>query len=181
MKNVISKFFAILMFSVLVLVGTSTDLFAQKKEKSLSEQIRHELVTLPWVGVFDNLAYKIDNGTVTLYGSVVRPSSRKDAERRVSKLEGVNRVINNIEVLPLSRFDDDIRYGVVRAIANYGAMYRYLQGTNPSLRVIVKNGHVTLEGVVANRSDANLAEIAAKSVFGVFSVKNNLVVENARR
>lgn len=181
MKNLINKLFAILLFSAVALVVLPTAVAAQKRDKSLSEKIRKELVTLPYYGVFDNLAYKVDGSTVTLYGQVVRPTTQKDAARRVAKLDGVTDVVNNIEVLPLSRFDDSIRYRTVRAIANYGAMYRYFQGVNPSLHVIVKNGNVTLEGLVANKSDANLANIAANGVPGVFSVTNNLIVEREAR
>lgn len=169
------------MFSAVTLAVSPMAVSAQKRDKSLSEQIRKQLVTLPYYGVFDNLAYKIDGNTVTLYGQVVRPTTQKDAARRVAKLDGVGDVINNIEVLPLSSFDDSIRFRTVRAISSYGALYRYFQGANPSLHVIVKNGRVTLEGVVANKSDANLARIAANGVPGVFSVTNNLMVEREAR
>ncbi|MEP6924765.1 MAG: BON domain-containing protein [Pyrinomonadaceae bacterium] len=181
LKNNLFAFIAVLMFSALFLIGLPVNANAQKREKSLTERVRHELVTLPYYGVFDNLAYKVDGSTVTLYGQVVRPTTQKDAARRVSKLEGVSNVVNDIEVLPLSSFDDSIRYRTVRAIANYGAMYRYFQGVNPSLHVIVKNGNVTLEGVVANKSDADLANIAANGVFGVFSVTNNLQTDREAR
>lgn len=140
-------------------------------------EIRKELVKLPYYGVFDNLAFKLDGDTVTLYGQVVRPSTRKDAERRVAKIEGVERVVNRIEVLPLSNFDDSIRARTYRAVFRSGSLYRYALGANPSIHIIVKNGHVTLEGVVANEGDKNLANIAARGVSGVFSVTNNLQVE----
>ncbi len=141
------------------------------------KEIRKELVKLPYYGVFDNLAFKLDGDTVTLYGQVVRPSTRKDAEKRVAKIEGVERVVNQIEVLPLSNFDDSIRLRTYRAVFRSGSLYRYAQGVNPSVHIIVKNGHVTLEGVVANNGDRNLANIAARGVSGVFSVTNNLRVE----
>ncbi len=181
LKNKLFAFFAVLMFSALFVIGSPISTNAQKRVKSLPEQVRHELITLPYVGVYDNLAYKVEGGTVTLYGSVVRPLSSSDAERRVSKLDGVTNVVNNIEVLPLSPFDDQIRYSTVRAISNYGGLYRYFLGTNPSIRVIVKNGHVTLEGVVANSGDARLASIAANGVPGVFSVTNNLRTDRESR
>lgn len=140
----------------------------------LVKQIRHELVTLPYYGVFDNLAFRVDGNTVTLYGQVVRPTTRSDAAARVAHLSGVTRVVNNIEVLPLSSFDDGIRLRTYRALSRYGSLYRYQLGANPSIHIIVDNGHVTLEGVVDNKTDANLANIAANGVPGVFSVTNHL-------
>jgi osmotically-inducible protein OsmY len=134
-------------------------------------------VTLPYYGVFDNLAYSINGGNVTLYGAVVRQSTRSDAEGRVKRIPGVTRVVNNIKVLPLSRFDDNIRVATYRSIARMGGLYRYLQGTNPSLHIVVDRGHVTLEGVVSGSNDRNLAYMAANRVPGVFSVRNNLRVE----
>ena len=144
------------------------------REQQLSKSIRKQLVTLPYYGVFDNLAYEINGSTVTLYGQVVRPSTRKDAERRVAKLAGVAQVINKIEVLPLSSFDDEIRVRTYRSVFNTAGLYRYAMGGNPSLHIVVNNGHVTLEGVVANEGDKRWAYIAASQVPGVFSVTNNL-------
>ncbi len=143
----------------------------------LAKKVRHELVTLPYYGVFDNLAYSLNGGNVTLYGQVVRASTRSDAERRVKRIAGVTRVVNNIEVLPLSSIDDSIRSRTYRSIARMGGLYRYLQGANPSLHIVVARGHVTLEGVVSGSGDRNLAYIAANRVPGVFSVTNNLRVE----
>jgi len=143
----------------------------------LGKQVRHELVTLPYYGVFDNLAYNIDGSTVTLYGQVLRPTTRSDAERRVKRLGGVSRVVNNIQVLPLSGFDDNIRRATYRSLARTAGLYRYLQGTNPSIHIVVDRGHVTLEGVVSNSGDKTLANMAARQVPGAFSVTNNLKVE----
>lgn len=139
-------------------------------------KVRKELVTLPYYGVFDNLEYKVEGDTVTLYGQVLRPSTRHDAERRVARIEGVDRVINNIEVLPVSGFDDSIRARTYRAVFRSGSLYRYAMGANPSLHIVVKNGHVTLEGVVSSQMDSQLAYMAARGVPGVFSVTNNLRV-----
>jgi hyperosmotically inducible protein len=146
----------------------------------LTRRIRKELVTLPYYGVFDNLAFKVEGGTVTLYGQVVRPTTRSDAERRVAHLSGVNHVINNIQVLPLSSFDDSIRRRTYREITRTGGLYRYLLGANPSIHIVVERGHVTLEGVVSNQGDATLAYMAANRVPGAFSVTNNLRVERGR-
>jgi hyperosmotically inducible periplasmic protein len=143
----------------------------------MMNKVRKELVTIPYYGVFDNLAFKIDGPTVTLYGQVVRPSTRSSAEKRVKKIEGVERVINNIEVLPVSSFDDSIRARAYRAIFRSGSLYRYAMGANPSIHIIVNRGHVTLEGVVSTKMDSQLAYFAANSVPGVFSVRNNLRVE----
>src|SRR5215210_2623773 len=149
--------------------------------EQLAKKVRKELVTLPWYGVFDNLAYEISGSTVTLSGQVVQPSTRKDAERRVRKLAGVERVVNNIEVLPLSGFDDSIRANTYRALFGWnGPLFRYGRGVNPSIHIVVDGGHVTLEGVVSSEGDRRLAYITANSVPGVFSVTNNLRNENAR-
>jgi hyperosmotically inducible protein len=146
---------------------------------SLARQVRKNLVTLPFYGVFDNLAYEVSDGgdTVTLYGQVTRPTTRKDAERRVSRIEGVERVINRIEVLPVSPMDDRIRARTYRTVFNTGGLYRYAMGANPSIHIVVNRGHVTLEGVVSGKMDSQLAYMAARQVPGVFSVTNNLVVE----
>ena len=146
------------------------------KDAQTENKVRKDLVTLPYYGVFDNLAYQINGNTVTLYGQVVRPITRKDAERRVARIEGVDHVINNIEVLPVSGFDDSIRARTYRAVFRSGSLYRYAMGTNPSIHIIVKGGHVTLEGVVSNQMDSQLAYMAANGVPGVFSVTNNLRV-----
>jgi BON domain len=143
----------------------------------LARKVRHELVTLPYYGVFDNLAYSINGGTVTLFGQVVRPTTRSDAANRVKRLEGVSQVINNIKVLPLSGFDNDLRIRTYRAIARTGGLDRYLRGTNPSIHIVVDRGRITLEGVVSNSGDRNLANVAARGVSGSFSVTNNLRVE----
>jgi len=144
----------------------------------LAQKVRHELVMLPYYGVFDNLAYSINGGTVTLYGQVVRASTRSDAEKAIKRLPGVTAVKNNIKVLPLSGFDNNIRGAVYRSIAQMGGLYRYLQGGNPSLHIVVDGGHVTLEGMVASSSDKSLAYLAANRVGGIFSVTNNLRVES---
>lgn len=150
-------------------------------EAQLAKKVRKELVTLPWYGVFDNLAYEIDGATVTLHGQVVQPSTRKDAERRVAKLKGVERVVNNIEVLPLSPFDDDIRARTYRALFGWNSpLFRYGRGVNPSIHIIVNNGRVALEGVVSNEGDRRLAYILTNGVSGVFAVTNNLRAESER-
>lgn len=181
MKKRISQL-TIGIFAMLLLAVAPAVASAQRTQGAIDPQlqkrVRHELVTLPYYGVFDNLAYSINGGNVTLYGQVVRSSTRSDAEHRVKRIAGVTRVVNNIKVLPLSSFDDRIRAATYRSIARMGGLYRYLQGTNPSLHIVVDNGHVTLEGVVSGSGDRNLAYMAANRVPGVFSVQNNLRLEH---
>jgi len=141
------------------------------------KEIRHELVMLPYYGVFDNLAYSVNGYNVTLMGQVTRPTLKSDAERVVKDIEGVQNVTNNIEVLPLSPNDDRVRMAVFRSIYGHTALNRYALNAVPPIHIIVKNGNVTLVGVVANEGDKNIANIQANSVPGVFSVTNNLVVE----
>jgi len=143
----------------------------------LAKKVRSKLVSLPYYGVFDDLAYSIDGGRVTLHGQVVRSSTRSDAERSVARIAGVTQVVNNIKVLPLSSFDDSVRRNTYHAIARSGGLYRYLLGANPSIHIIVDRGHVTLVGVVNSKMDGQLAYMAANGVSGAFSVTNNLQVE----
>jgi hyperosmotically inducible protein len=144
---------------------------------SLEYKVRHELLMLPYYTVFDNLNYRVDNGTVTLFGDVTKPWLKSDAENAVKHLEGVTRVDNRIEVLPLSPFDSQIRRRTYFAIYGYGPLERYGWGTQPSIRIIVKNGTVKLEGIVGSEADRNLAYIRANGVPNVFSVSNELRVE----
>jgi hyperosmotically inducible protein len=147
-------------------------------ESRIAREVRHQLVMLPYYGVFDDLAFRVDGGTVTLLGQVTRPTLKSDAENVTKRVEGVTQVVNNLEVLPLSPMDDQIRMAVYRAIYGDPALStRYGFRALPSIHIIVKNGQVTLEGVVANEGDKNLANIRANGVSGVFSVTNNLQVE----
>jgi len=147
-----------------------------KANVPLAEKVRHELVMLPWLGVFDDLRFELDGDTVTLSGQVYRPTLKSDAERVVRNIAGVERVKNNIEVLPLSPYDDRVRIAVARAVFGPNALYRYALGAQPSVRIIVKNGNVRLTGVVANEFDRNLAYIRAMGVAGAFTVTNDLAV-----
>jgi len=144
----------------------------------IQREVRHELVMLPFYGVFDNLAFKVDGNTVTLLGQVTRPTLKSDAEKVTKDIEGVERVVNQIEVLPLSPMDDQIRMAEYRAIYSTNGLDRYALNAVPPIHIIVNNGKVTLEGVVANEADKNLAGVKANGVSGVFSVTNNLRVEN---
>jgi len=140
-------------------------------------EVRHELVMLPYYGVFDNLAYRVDGNAVTLMGQVTRPTLKSDAERAVKGIEGVERVNNEIEVLPLSPMDDRIRMAEYRTIYGQPPLDRYALQAVPPVHIIVNNGKVTLEGVVANQSDKDMAALRANTVSGVFSVTNDLRIE----
>ncbi|MFN7923901.1 MAG: BON domain-containing protein [Bryobacteraceae bacterium] len=156
---------------------TATTELARTRDEALAKKVRHELVTLPFLGVFDNMSFRVEDGAVTLFGQVTRPTLKSDAFNVVRRLEGVAKVENRIEVLPLSPNDNRIRVAVLRAVYGFPSLQRYGLGTNPSIRIIVKNGDVTLEGVVANSGDRDVANIQANAVAGVFQVTNNLRVE----
>lgn len=145
-------------------------------ETKIAKQVRHELVMLPYYTVFDDLAFRVDGSTVTLLGAVVLPTLKSDAEHVVQKVEGVTRVVNEIEVLPVSPMDDQLRRAVFRAIFGDQVLNRYGWGAIPSIHIIVKNGNVTLEGVVDNETDKNLAYMRANGVSNVFGVTNDLQV-----
>jgi len=143
----------------------------------LQKEVRHVLVTLPFYSVFDNLAYKVDGDRVTLLGQVVRPTLKSDAATAVKSIEGVSAVDNEIEVLPVSPSDDRTRRAEFRAIYSAPGMEKYSIQAVPPIHIIVKNGHVTLVGVVASEADKILANVRAQSVPGVFSVTNQLTAE----
>jgi hyperosmotically inducible periplasmic protein len=146
----------------------------------LTKEVRHELVTLPYYGVFDNLAYRVDGSKVTLFGQVRDPTLKRDAGNAVKSIEGVSAVDNQIEVLPLSQIDDQTRMAVYRAIYSKSSLQRYQLGAVPPIHIIVMNGNVTLEGVVANKMDKDVAGIAANGVSGVFKVTNNLRTDSGK-
>jgi hyperosmotically inducible protein len=145
-------------------------------ESWLNEQVSHRLAMLPWYGVFDNLQYRINRSEVILEGQVVTDVTKSDAEAAVKNIEGVTRVVNNIQVLPVSPFDDQIRRAEYQAIYSQPQLARYAMGVVPQIHIIVNRGHVTLEGIVANDADRDLAGLSANRVPGVFSVTNNLRV-----
>jgi len=148
-----------------------------KSGRTLEQQIFKKLISLPDYGVFDHIAYQLNGNTVVLSGKVLSLGTRKQAERTVAKIPGVERVVNNIQDLPPSSFDNRIRYQLVREFANSAGLYMYLREPNPSVRIIVENGRVALEGFVNNRGTANMMNVLANGVPGVFSVKNNLLIE----
>jgi hyperosmotically inducible periplasmic protein len=163
--------------AAVVLMGSVSLAGPTSQPRSLEDQVRHEILMVPYIGVFDNLDYGIDNGVVTLSGQVVRPVDKSNLERAVKSVNGVTAVNNQIEVLPLSPFDDQIRVRTLRTLLRTASLDKYFQGVQPSIRIVVKNGDVTLDGVVINDADRQIAYMAANGVPGVFSVTNNLRTE----
>ena len=149
----------------------------QVEQPALTREVRHVLVLLPFYSVFDNLEYKVEGGKVTLLGQVVRPDLKDDAEKAVKQVRGVESVDNQIEVLPTSPMDDQIRRAEYQAIYSKPSLQMYEVRSVPPIHIIVKNGHVTLEGVVATQADKDVAGIVANAVPNVFSVTNNLRIE----
>lgn len=150
---------------------------AGQSNDRLVKEVRHELIMLPYYGVFDNLAFRVDGGKVTLFGQVTRPVLKSDAGNVVKKIEGVQTVDNEIEVLPPSPMDDRLRLELYRAIFSKAPLQQYQIRSVPPIHIIVKSGNVSLEGVVSSQADKDVAGIAAKTVPGIFGVTNNLKVE----
>ena len=187
---VVLTFIFVLFAPVAISAGASMHLASLSAQKSslqertrayLNKEVRHELVMLPYYSVFDWLQFSVKpDSTVVLMGQVTRPTLKSDAENVVKRIEGVERVVNQIEVLPLSPNDDRIRRAVYRALFNYNSpLFRYGMGAVPSIHIIVKHGQVTLKGVVGSQADANLANIRARGVSGTFGVNNELMVEKS--
>lgn len=147
-----------------------------KAQERIAREVRHELLMLPYFGVFDYIAFKVDGYNVILLGQVVRPTLKSDAERAAKRIEGVEKVDNQIEVLPTSTVDDRLRLSLYRAIYGYPALEKYALGVQKPIRIIVKNGRVAMEGVVDSEADKNFAGLRANAVPGIFSVTNNLQV-----
>jgi hyperosmotically inducible protein len=151
----------------------------QRMQDRISREVFHELVTLPQLTIFDNLQYKVDGSKVTLTGQVRDAILKDSAEKTVKRIEGVDSVNNQIEILPASGNDDRIRRDVARALFNDERLFRYSMGSVPPIHIIVKNGHVTLEGIVNSQADKDAANIRANGVAGVFSVDNHLQVQKS--
>ena len=160
-------------------MGSAVDALPQINP-ALVRQVRHELATLPYYGVFDWLEFETrPDGTVVLRGQVVRPTTKSDAEARVKEIDGVRNVINEIQTLPLSPQDDRLRIALYRAIYGWDSpLFRYATQAIPSIHIIVDRGRATLKGVVATKQDAQVAYMRARSVPGLFDVKNELQVES---
>lgn len=154
---------------------------SDKARSNLIREVRHELVMLPYYGVFDNLSFRVDGYTVTLIGQVTRPTLKSDAENVIKRIEGVEKVVNEIVVLPLSPMDDRIRRAIYRAIYGAPPLDRYALQAIPSIHIVVDNGKVTLVGVADSESDKNVAGLKANGVSGVFSVDNQLETAKSER
>ena len=182
LKNRLLLGFALpaLFLSIAVTTSASTPPAASQETKAsqnLVREVRHQLLLLPYYTVFDNLAFKVDGDRVTLEGQVTNPTLKHDAETAVKSIEGISGVTNNIEALPTSPMDDQLRRALYRAIYGDPSLSKYGWSSMPSIHIIVKNGHLSLEGVVDNDTDKNLAGLRANGVPNVFEVKNNLVVK----
>jgi hyperosmotically inducible protein len=170
------------MHSIALVLCAGLSLFAPVQQKDsrtlrLETDVQRELLALPYYTVFDFLAFRIEpGGTVRLLGQVVRPTLKSDAERRLKGIEGIDQVINDIEVLPTSPADERIQIAVARNIYRSDALDRYGFQVQPSIHIIVKQGRVTLEGVVDTETDKTVAGLKAREVGGVFDVKNNLAI-----
>jgi len=175
-KFVLSLLFLVPL-TVLVLAAQARGQVQARSVERIQKEVRHELVMLPYLGVFDYLAFKVEGYNVTLLGQVTRPVLKSDAENAVKRIEGVEKVDNQIEVLPPSTIDDQLRLRLYRAIYGDPALERYALPVIKPIRIIVKSGNVTLEGVVDSEADKNLVNIRANGVSGIFSVTNHLKVE----
>jgi len=174
MKRILSSLCVFVLGSVFALAAD------QPAQDRIAGEVRHELVMIPQLSIFDNLAYKVDGNTVTLLGQVRNPIIKDEAQAAVKHIEGVEQVNNQIEVLPVSLNDDRIRRQVARAIFNQPRLFEYAVQPVPPIHIIVKNGHVSLEGVVRDQGDKDVAGIRANGVPGVFSVQNDLQVEKTK-
>lgn len=174
-RNLLIFTLAILTFSLVSVNAQSVS--DAKSAQTIERKIFKKVLALPYYGVFDNIKFEVNGSTVTLYGKVYNGRNKSDAEDVVEDIEGVSSVINKIEILPPSNFDDSIRRQMIRSFyRDGGSLYRYLIEPRPSMRIIVENGHVTLTGYVSNKGDYNLANILARGIPGVFSVQNELII-----
>ncbi len=173
---------ALISLSIAALFAISAraqDLDSLKANQALERTVYKRINNLPYYGVFDQIGFKLEGSTLVLTGKVAQARNRKDAEIAVRDIPGVNKVVNNIEILPLSPYDDTIRRNTLRTFYRDGSsLSRYVQEPRPSIRIIVENGNITLEGYVAYKSDSDFANMLARSVSGVFSVTNHLIVGN---
>ena len=176
------KLFLLSVLAVSLIGISAGSAFAQKMNmyggnSKIERKVRHEILSLPYYGVFDAIGYQLNGDTVTLNGYVVRPITKSDAGNAIKDIDGVSNVVNNIEVLPLSPNDDRIRRHTLQTLTTRGgSLFYYFTGTNPSIRIIVKNGRIILEGYVDSKADSNLANILTRGVPGAFGVTNDLQV-----
>ena len=175
----IALWMALALTALPLAAAAPADTLASQDNARVAEAVRKQIVTLPFYNVFDHVALQFDGETLTLEGEVYRPSMKKSIERVAARVEGVTNIVNNVEVLPTSFHDDRIRVAVLRAVYGNSALNRYGIQSVPPIHIIVRNGEVTLEGVVNREMEKNIAGIAANGVSGVFAVRNNLRVERS--
>jgi hyperosmotically inducible protein len=161
------------------IANSQTTPVSERAQARIAKEARHEILMLPYFDVFDNIDLRVDGYNVTLMGQVTRPTLKSDAENAVKDIEGVENVTNQIEVLPVSQNDDRLRVALYRSIYGFTSLQRYALPVIKPIRIIVKNGNITLEGIVDSEADKNVVNIRANGVFGVFSVTNNLLVEQS--
>ncbi len=178
-KSTLAMLFAVVATSIPLTAQTAQQVPERTVER-IQREVRHELLMLPYYNVFDIISYKVDGTVVTLLGYVTQPVLKKDAENVVKRIEGVEKVVNQIEVLPTSSMDDQLRLRLYAAIYRYPALERYALPVIKPIRIIVKNGNVILQGVVDSEADKNLVGIRANGVSGIFSVTNNLTVVKSK-
>jgi hyperosmotically inducible protein len=174
------RLFVVLAVTALSMPAQTGRTVSERAVERIQKEVRHEILMLPFLGVFDNIAYKVEGYNVTLMGQVTRPTLKSDAGNVAKRIEGVEKVDNQIEVLPVSTMDDQLRLRLYRAIYGYSALERYAMPVIKPIRIIVKNGNVTLEGVVDSEADKNMVNIRANAVSDVFSVTNHLVVQKSK-
>lgn len=175
-RTLVITLFAASLASALMLFARTQREAPARAEERIQREVRHEILMLPYYGVFDDITYRVEGYNVTLMGQVTRPTLKSDAENVVKRIEGVEKVNNQIEVLPTSIMDDQLRLRIYRAVYHYPALERYALPVVKPIRIIVKNGHLTLEGVVDSEADKNMVNLRANGVSGVFSVTNHLKV-----
>ena len=179
-RKLIASLFCVILSTALAIPAQTGQEVSARAAQRIEKEVRHEILMLPYYDVFENITYKVEGYNVALMGQVTRPTLKKDAENVVKGVEGVEKVVNQIEVLPVSLMDDQLRLALFRAIYGYSALERYAMPVIKPIRIIVKNGNATLEGVVDSETDKNTVDIRAKSVSGVFSVTNNLRVVKSK-
>ncbi len=178
-RKLIPSFGFLVLLIVLALPAQTNGQAPERAVQRIQREVMHEILMLPYFGVFDNISFKVEGYSVTLMGQVTRPTMKTDAGNAVKRIEGVEKVDNQIEVLPASPMDDQLRLRLYRAIYGAPDLERYALPVNRPIRIIVKGGNVTLEGVVDSEMDKNLVNIRANGVSGVFSVTNHLRVEKS--
>lgn len=179
MKNKTMIFMGILLFAAgSLLASPQKDMLSEQPLEISAEEISDVILASPRYGVFDAISFDLTGNEVILSGFAVMPVTKQEIGRRVGKISGVEKVTNNIEVLPISYMDSEIRSRAYQNIFSTANLYKYVMGFSPSIHIIVKGGHITLMGAVSNKTDSRLALMAARGIPGVFSVENNLIISD---